>query len=152
KPTLRLVAKNIASAQNNYTGVYKLAVTLPAAAKREGVILHFWAGIGRCVPPIEHREDQMDTRDMLVNLKPASPWLSLFKKQAVEEAEAKGYVEHTWGRRMKVEKGREFTAAPALYGQSTARELMMDAIIRLARRGDYYALALRCIIHDELVL
>src|SRR5690606_22620072 len=70
----------------------------------------------------------------------------------VEEAEAKGYVENTWGRRMKVEKGREFTAAPALYGQSTTRELMMDAIIRLARRGDYYALALRCIIHDELVL
>lgn len=152
KPALRPVAKMVGLAQNYNIGAYKLAVTLNAAAKKEGLNLHFWAPNGRGVPAIEQREDQIDTRDMLANLNTAYPWLSLFKKQAVEEAEAQGYVENTWGRRMKVEKGREFTAAPALYGQSTTRELMMDAIIRLARRGDYYALALRCIIHDELVL
>lgn len=152
RPALRPVAKMVGLSQNYNIGAYKLAMTLNAASKKEGLDLHFWAPNGRGVPPIEQREGQIDTRDMLANLNSAYPWLSRFKRDAVEEAEEKGYVENPWGRRMKVEKGREFTAAPALYGQSATRELMMDAIIRLARRGDYYALALRCIIHDELVL
>src|SRR5206468_8107610 len=42
-----------------------------------------------------------------------------------------GYVVNDWGRVMQVEKGREFTQAPALLGQSGTREIVCDAILRM---------------------
>jgi len=75
-----------------------------------------------------------------------------FKDSAVAEAEEFGYVTNPWGRRLAVDKGREYTAAPAQYGQSVTREMMGDAILALIRKGEYYARALRAIIHDELLM
>lgn len=152
RPALRPVAKMVGLSQNYNIGAYKLAKTLNDAAKKEGLDLHFWAPSGRGVPAIEQRPDQIETKEMLKNLDESYPWLALFKKRAVEEAESKGYVENPWGRRMAVEPGKEFTAAPALYGQSATREIVMDAIIKMARVSDYFARALRCIVHDEIIL
>ncbi|MFB9926292.1 DNA polymerase [Amycolatopsis halotolerans] len=42
-----------------------------------------------------------------------------------------GYVVNGWGRIMAVEKGREFTQAPALIGQSTTREIICDFLLAL---------------------
>lgn len=151
RPPLRPVAKMVGLSQNYNIGAYKLAVTLNAASQKEGLGMHFWAPNRRGVPAIDTHPDQIDTRDMLYNLSQAYPYLSLFKKEAVAEAESKGYVENPWGRRMRIEPGREFTAAPALYGQSATLDIAMDALIKLCRRGDYYARALRCIVHDELI-
>lgn len=151
RPALRPVAKMVGLSQNYNIGAYKLAVTLNAASQKEGLGMHFWAPNRRGIPAIDTHPDQIDTRDMLYNLSQAYPYLNHFKKEAVLEAESKGYVENPWGRRMVIEPGREFTAAPALYGQSATREIAMDALIKLCRRGDYYARALRCIVHDELI-
>ena len=79
-------------------------------------------------------------------------WLKRFKDHAVEEAEDNGYVTNSWGRRMMVDPGREFTQAPALHGQSATREMMGDGILRLIRKGEYYIRSLRAIIHDELLV
>lgn len=59
-----------------------------------------------------------------------------------------GYVTNEWGRRMRVEKGREFTQAPALMGQSGTREVLCDVLLRLP-----LPVLRRCkaSIHDALV-
>ncbi len=46
-------------------------------------------------------------------------------------ARAHGYVLNPWGRKMWVEKGREWTQAPALLGQSGTREIMCDALLAM---------------------
>lgn len=152
KPKLRLVAKLVGLGVNYNMGAYKLAMTLNQAAKAEGLDLWFWAPAGRGVKAIEEKPGQIDTRDLLSNLNNAYPWLKAYKDRTVREAEQNGYVENPWGRRMTVDKGREFTQSPAMQGQSATRELMTDTIIKLCRRGDYYARALRSIVHDELIL
>ncbi|MGW3992184.1 DNA polymerase [Amycolatopsis sp. NPDC004772] len=59
-----------------------------------------------------------------------------------------GYVVNDWGRRMRVEKGREYTQAPALMGQNVTREIMCDLLLSfplpVLRR-------VKAQIHDEFV-
>lgn len=63
-------------------------------------------------------------------------------------ARRNGYVVNDWGRRMKVDKGREYTQAPALMGQNVTLEIMCDLLLALPlpvlRR-------VKAWIHDELV-
>lgn len=54
-----------------------------------------------------------------------------WQARSTREAERHGYVVNAWGRRMVVDEGREYTQAPALYGQSGTRELVVDALIRM---------------------
>ena len=152
KPRLRPAAKMAGLAQNYNIGAYKMAVSLNAAAKAEGLDLHFWAPSGPGIRAIEHKEGEIETKEMLENLNTAYPWLKRYKDSQVDFAKEHGYVENPWGRRMKVDAGREFTQAPALQGQSATREIMADSILNLCRRGDYYARALRSVVHDELIL
>lgn len=177
RPVLRSVAKVIGHSTNYRVGAYKLAITLNAAAKEQGIDMFFWAPAGKDkdgkprAKPITVPEEFQEyvrgdslvagkklpenfilTREVLDNLDRAYPWMKMFKDKAVEEAKDNGYVTNSWGRRMRIEKGREYTGAPAMYGQSTTTEMMKDAIIRLCRKGDYYARALRCVIHDELLM
>lgn len=42
-----------------------------------------------------------------------------------------GSITNDWGRRMVVDKDREWTQAPALLGQSGTREIVVDALIRM---------------------
>jgi DNA polymerase-1 len=63
-------------------------------------------------------------------------------------AHAHGYVVNDWGRKMPVEKGREFTQAPALIGQSGTREIMCDILL------DMPMWLLKCVkmqVHDEFI-
>ncbi|MBX6360080.1 MAG: hypothetical protein IRZ03_08375 [Acidobacterium ailaaui] len=70
-------------------------------------------------------------------------WQDRVRKEA-----RKGYVVNPWGRKMFVEPGREFTQAPALFGQSGTREIVCDAILSLS----LYALRkVKANVHDALV-
>lgn len=151
KPTLRDVAKMGGHAQNYNIGAYKLANSLNDASKKQGLGLTFWAPNPRGQKPIPKYPDSISTPDMIQAFNQTYVYLKHFKDQAVEEGK-KGYVTNSWGRRMTVDEGREFTQAPALHGQSVTREMMADAILRLCERGEYYIRALRAIIHDELLL
>ncbi len=42
----------------------------------------------------------------------------------------RGFVMNPWGRKMFVDKGREYTQAPALMGQSATREIVCDALLK----------------------
>lgn len=54
-----------------------------------------------------------------------------WQDKVVAYAARHGYVVNEWGRRMPVEKGREYTQAPALEGQSGTREIVCDALLRM---------------------
>lgn len=71
-----------------------------------------------------------------------------WKKSSIREAQRTGYVTNPWGRKMFVEKGREFTQAPALKGQSGTREVVCDALLSFS----YPALRkVKAQIHDALL-
>lgn len=158
RPPLRVVAKITGHSMNYSVGAYKLAVELNKAAKAAGLDMHFWAPAGKGrdgepkAKPIPELPGSMHTRDFIDNFNEAYPWLKNFKDRAVEEATANGYITNTWGRRLYTDKGKEYTTAPAMYGQGTTAGIMGDAILRLCARGEYYIRALRAIIHDELLL
>ncbi|QDK01334.1 DNA polymerase I [Microbacterium phage WaterT] len=154
KPALRPVSKAAGHAQNYNIGAYKLATTLNTESKKQKLGMHFWAPANTKYgqKEIEKFDDSMDTRDFISNFNETYVWLKRFKDQAVQEAEAYGYVTNSWGRRMAVDSGRAFTMGPALHGQSVTREMMGDAILRLIRKGEYYIRSMRAIIHDELLL
>lgn len=60
----------------------------------------------------------------------------------------RGYVIGEWGRKMYVEKGREFTQGPALLGQNGTREIVCDALLAMP----YGVLrTVKAQIHDALV-
>jgi hypothetical protein len=52
-------------------------------------------------------------------------WQNHVRKEA-----QRGYVTNPWGRKMYVDKGREYTQAPALQGQSATREIVCDALLK----------------------
>lgn len=151
KPPLRPVAKAAGHAQNYNIGAYKLAKTLNLESKKQKLGLHFWAPEGKGAKPIPHEPGELLTREMINQFNQAFPFLHRFKDQAYHEAESFGFVTNSWGRRMSVTKGREYTQGPAQHGQSVTREMMGDAILRLIRKGEYYIRSMRAIIHDELL-
>jgi DNA polymerase family A len=59
-----------------------------------------------------------------------------------------GYVINRWGRKMFVEKGREYTQAPALMGQSGTREIMCDALLAMPH---HVVRTVKAQIHDALL-
>lgn len=59
-----------------------------------------------------------------------------------------GYVINDWGRKMKVDKGREYTQAPALMGQSGTREMVCDILLDLPV---HILRRVKAQIHDALV-
>lgn len=77
------------------------------------------------------------------------PRLARFKQSSRQEAERRHLLFNAFGRPMRIERGREYTQAPAALGQGTARDLMMEGILRLP---DWLVSCLRAIVHDEVVL
>lgn len=175
KPVLRAAAKVVGHSQNYGVGAYKLAVGLNQVCKSEGIDLFFWAPAGKNrdgtprAKPITVpekfagavRDDRLTvsrvpdgmflTRNMLDRTNETYAFLTKFKEEAYEEAKEYGYITNSWGRRVHIPKGGEYTGGPASYGQSTTTEQMKDAILRLCQRGEYYIRSLRAIIHDELL-
>jgi DNA polymerase-1 len=92
---------------------------------------------------------QAEAQALLNTLDRRFPGLARFKKQVRAEAGRTHILWNAFGRPMRVEKGREHTQAPAAIGQGTARDLMMEGILRLPR---WLLPCLRAIVHDEIVL
>lgn len=138
KPALRPVAKAAGNALNYSIGAKKLAQTLNDTVQKEKIGIDPYT--------------VADATEMKRNFDESYPRLKRFKDRAVREGETHGFVQNSWGRKMPVDPDRAFTQAPSLYGQGTVREMMGDAILRLIHKGEYYARALRGVIHDELLL
>jgi DNA polymerase I len=75
------------------------------------------------------------------------PRLQAWKDEVREEA-ASGELDNGFGRIMMCEPSRAFTQGPALMGQGTARDLMMECLLNLP---DFCVRMLRAQVHDEAV-
>lgn len=69
------------------------------------------------------------------------------------EGETQGILYNGFGRLMRIEPERSFTQSPALMGQSTARDILCEGILRLWNMGgEDVVQMIRGVIHDEVVL
>ena len=75
------------------------------------------------------------------------PGLAAWKNAVREEAKAQILVT-AFGRRVRVQPGKEYTQAPAFLGQGTARDILAEGILRLP---SWLVPRLRAVVHDELV-
>lgn len=76
------------------------------------------------------------------------PRLQAWKEEIREEAGAGRPLDNGFGRVMLADPARAYTQAPALMGQGTARDLMMQALLNLP---DFAVRMLRAQVHDEAV-
>lgn len=74
-----------------------------------------------------------------------------FWQDKVTDEGAGGHVTNDWGRKMVVDPDRAYTQAPALYGQSGTRELMVDSLIRMLYHDVRLIQWLKIQVHDELI-
>ncbi|MGN0094863.1 MAG: DNA polymerase [Corynebacterium sp.] len=77
------------------------------------------------------------------------PGLESWKTQVRDIAKRTGLLQLPSGRWARVSPDRAWTGGPAGMGQGTARDLLMDGILRLPR---WLRDRLRAIVHDEVVL
>lgn len=89
-----------------------------------------------------------DAERQLATLAVRFPRLVAFKDFVRSEGRRQ-ILTNAFGRRMRVQPGMEYTQAPAHMGQGTARDLMMEGILRLP---EWLLPCLRAIVHDEIVL
>jgi DNA polymerase-1 len=79
--------------------------------------------------------------------------LTRWQNEQREIGESTGILYNGFGRMMRIEPERAFTQSPALMGQSTARDLLMEGILRLWNMGGETVIRMiRAVVHDELVL
>lgn len=77
------------------------------------------------------------------------PLLRLLKERSRAVGETVGVLSTAYGRRIAVARDRSYTQSPAALGQGTARDLMMEGVLRLPPEA---VPRLRAIVHDEIVL
>ncbi|WP_211245904.1 DNA polymerase [Actinomadura oligospora] len=92
--------------------------------------------------PLKDAETFVDGMD--TTYKVVVGWQNKVRKYANRH----GYVQNPWGRKMWIEKGREFTQAPALMGQSVTREIVCDALLAMSHEA---MRSVKAQIHDALV-
>lgn len=86
---------------------------------------------------------------MLRSFRVSYPMLESFKETLRQQVRAGGGYTTPFGRRIAVNRTAAYTQAPALMGQGTARDLMMEGVLRLPQ---WLADGLRGIVHDEIVV
>lgn len=75
--------------------------------------------------PLKEAKEFLDSMDR------AFPDVVAWQGRSTQFARRHGYVLSNWGRKLWVEKGREFTQAPALEGQNGTREIVCDALLAM---------------------
>ena len=88
---------------------------------------------------------------ILSDYKAAYSAVTAWQERVFQEGNS-GWVTNAWGRRMPVERGRSYTQSPGLLGQSTTREIMCDALLRIARHNIEWIRFIKVPVHDELIL
>ena len=80
------------------------------------------------------------------------PRLQTWKAEVREQASSQGAIlDNGFGRLMMVDHVRAYTQAPALMGQGTARDLMMQCLLNVADADPRVIRMLRIQVHDEAV-
>lgn len=130
-------------------GVDKNDPTTKAYRSKAKALGHGWSyGAGAKTLSEQSGLSYEDAKRFCDRMAAAYKRLMRWQDAARREAQQFGYVTNPWGRKMYIEKGREFTQAPALKGQSGTREVVCDALLSFS----YPALrSVKAQIHDALL-
>jgi DNA polymerase I-like protein with 3'-5' exonuclease and polymerase domains len=90
-----------------------------------------------------------DMETFLRNRKRKYPKLYRWNERVIEEGR-RGFITTAWGRKLKVDPRKSFTQSPAQYGQNCTREIVTDALIRMARKDVRLIQWLIIQVHDAL--
>lgn len=97
--------------------------------------------------------DLLEAETVIHNFENSFPRLCAWQNEMRETGEVVGILHNGFGRMMRIEAERAFTQSPALMGQSTARDILMEGVLRLWDMGGEDVIrCIRGVIHDELVL
>jgi hypothetical protein len=83
------------------------------------------------------------------SMKQRFPGLVAWKRETAERADSGQLLDNGFGRLLRTTPGFGWTQGPALLGQSAARDIMMEGLLRLPAELRPY---LRAVVHDEIVL
>lgn len=112
---------------------------------------HTWGYRGGKKPIMKStKAEEHQVQNFLDNMDDTYPDVKTWQNLVTKEGE-RGTVINDWGRVMVVDKDRSFTQSPALYGQSGTREILCDALIRIAYDDIRVVTWLVAQIHDELI-
>lgn len=112
---------------------------------------HTWGYRGGKKPIMKStKAEENQVQNFLDNMDDTYPDVKIWQNRVTKEGE-RGTVINDWGRVMVVDKDRSFTQSPALYGQSGTREIICDALIRIAYDDIRVITWLVAQIHDELI-
>jgi DNA polymerase-1 len=82
-------------------------------------------------------------------MKERYPRLVAWKRDVATMADEGHLLDNGFGRKLRTTPGFGWTQGPALMGQSAARDVMMEGLLRMPREVHPY---LRAVVHDEVVL
>ncbi len=89
-------------------------------------------------------------QDYLDGMAARYPRWAQWRRDVAEQARVGVLLDNGFGRKLRVDADRARTAGPAAIGQSCARDLLMEGLLRLDAAG--LTPMLRCVVHDEVVL
>ena len=96
---------------------------------------------------------ELEASDFINGFEENFPVLAEWQQKMRLIGETQGILYNGFGRLMKIEPERSFTQSPALMGQSTARDILCEGILRLWEMGGNDVIyMIRGVIHDEAVL
>lgn len=91
--------------------------------------------------------------EFIANFEQSFPRLAQWQYEMRQIGESIGILYNGFGRMMRIESDRAFTQSPALMGQSTARDILMEGMLRLWDIGGEDVIRMiRAVVHDELVM
>src|SRR5690606_41100360 len=89
---------------------------------------HGWSYGGQAKTLSKHSGLPLEDAERFCNEMAKAYWRLMEWQDKTRKEAKQGYAVNPWGRKMFVEAGREFTPAPALYGQCGARERICAAL------------------------
>lgn len=96
---------------------------------------------------------ELEASDIITGFEDNFPVLVDWQRKARLEGETTGVLYNGFGRLLRIEPERSFTQSPALLGQSTARDILCEGILRLWDLGGNDIIKMiRAVVHDELVM
>lgn len=117
------------------------------AAKAIGHGTNYGMGVPKLATSAKVPEE--DAQRVVSTLRAQFPGVERWKSEVRAQAEAGEMLDNGFGRMMRPNPDRAWTQGPALMGQGTARDILMEGILRMPTD---VARMIRTIVHDEVVI
>lgn len=132
-----------------HTAVAEAVFNDPGKRQLAKVISHAW-NYGASVNGIVHATgaDPLIVEEYDRSARARFPGVVAWRKGLIQQVEAGNFLDNGWGRRLNCDPQRVFTQSAGLVGQSCARDIAMNALLRMDREVRN---SMRAFVHDEFV-